>query len=412
MQVHAVTLDMFQSAGVGVAALLLGLLLTRKVPFLKRFCIPAPVSGGLLFSLLTLALYGFFGVECSFDGTLRDIFMLVFFTSVGFQSDLHVLRTGGRPLLVMILLVAVLIVAQNLLSVGIARGLGMDPLFGMAAGSIPMCGGHGTAGGFSPLLEELGLQGASSVTMAAATFGLVAGSLLGGPLGESLIRRKRLAEPSGARDGLPGVEAVEASPAAQEAYLHSDENTFRAYLNAVCLILLAMALGSCLSKLLALSGITFPTYFGSLLAAAFLRNTLGLLPRWEAWAHPEKIVATGDLCLSLFLGMAMSTLRLWELASMALPLCLILFAQVALIALFARFVAFPLLGRDYDGAVLVSGLCGFGLGATPNAMANMSAVCFKYRYAVNPFVIVPIIGAMFVDIINTGVVTLFLNLIR
>ena len=215
MQVHAVTLDMFQSSGVGVAALLLGLLLTRKVPFLKRRCIPAPVSGGLIFSLLTLCLYGFFGVECAFDSTLRDIFMLVFFTSVGFQSDLRVLRTGGRPLLVMILLVAVLIAAQNFLSVGIARGLGMDPLFGMAAGSVPMCGGHGTAGGFSPLLEELGLKGASSVTMAAATFGLVAGSLLGGPLAEALIRRRQLAEPSSGPDGLPGVEAGEASPAAK-----------------------------------------------------------------------------------------------------------------------------------------------------------------------------------------------------
>ena len=412
MQVHAVTLDMFQSAGVGVAALLLGLLLTRKIPFLKRRCIPAPVSGGLIFSLLTLCLYGFFGVECAFDSTLRDIFMLVFFTSVGFQSDLRVLRTGGRPLLVMILLVAVLIAAQNFLSVGIARGLGMDPLFGMAAGSVPMCGGHGTAGGFSPLLEELGLKGASSVTMAAATFGLVAGSLLGGPLAEALIRRRQLAEPSSGPDGLPGVDAGEASPAAKKEYMQSDAGSFRGYLYAVCLILLAMALGSCLSRLLARTGITFPTYFGSLLAAALLRNTLGLLPGWDAWAHPEKIVATGDLCLSLFLGMAMSTLRLWELASMALPLCLILFAQVVLMALYAVFVAFPLLGRNYDGAVLVSGLCGFGLGATPNAMANMSAVCFKYRYAVNPFVIVPIIGAMFVDLINTGVVTLFLNLIR
>ena len=410
--VHTVTLDMFQSAGVGVAALLLGLLLTRKVPFLKRHCIPAPVSGGLLFSLLTLALYGFFGVECGFDGTIRDVCMLVFFTSVGFQCDLRVLRTGGRPLVVMILLVAVLIVVQNFLSVGIARSLGMDPLFGMAAGSIPMCGGHGTAGGFSPLLEELGLKEASSVTMAAATFGLVAGSLLGGPLAETLIRRRHLAEPSGRRDGLPGVEAGEASPAARKEYLHSDESSFRGYLYAVCLILLAMALGSCLSKLLARTGITFPTYFGSLLTAAVLRNTLGLLPGWNRLANSEKIAATGDLCLSLFLGMAMSTLRLWELASMALPLCLILVAQVALMALYASFVAFPLLGRDYDGAVLVSGLCGFGLGATPNAMANMSAVCFKYRYAVNPFVIVPIIGAMFVDLINTGVVTLFLNFIR
>ena len=405
------TLDIYQSAGVGVAALLTGMWLTRKVPFLKRYCIPAPVSGGLLFSLLTLILYVAGGVACGFDGTIRDICMLAFFTSVGYQSDLRVLRTGGRPLLVMILLVALLIVAQNFLSVGIARGLGMSPLFGMAAGSIPMCGGHGTAGGFAPLLEEQGLPAASSVTMAAATFGLVAGSLLGGPLAGAIIRRKRLCEPGGESDALSGIEAGEASPDAKKKYLHSDEHSFRGYLFAACMILIAMALGSCLSRLLALTGITFPTYFGSLLVAALLRNTLGRLPRQTAWLDAARIRSLGDICLSLFLGMAMSSLRLWELSSMALPLCLILLAQVAFMALFATFVAFPLLGRNYDGAVLVAGLCGFGLGATPNAMANMSAVCFKYRYAVNPFIIVPVIGAMFVDIINTGVVTLFLNLI-
>ncbi|MCR4859143.1 MAG: sodium/glutamate symporter [Bacteroidales bacterium] len=404
-------LDMYQSAGVGVAALLAGMWLTRKVPFLKRYCIPAPVSGGLLFSLLTLGLYLFGGVACSFDGTVKDICMMAFFTSVGYQSDFRVLRTGGKPLLTMVLLVAVLIAAQNFLSVGIARGLGMDPLFGMAAGSIPMCGGHGTAGGFAPLLAELGLSGADSITMAAATFGLVAGSLLGGPLAGALVRRRKLCEPGGNADALSGIEASDASPEAKKEYLHSDERAFRGYLYAACMILLAMALGSCLSRLLARTGITFPTYFGSLLVAALLRNTLGRLPQ-ASFIDPARITSLGDISLSLFLGMAMSSLRLWELSSMALPLCLILLAQVAFMAVFAVFVAFPLLGRNYDGAVLVAGLCGFGLGATPNAMANMSAVCYKYRYAVNPFIIVPIIGAMFVDIINTGVVTLFLNLIR
>ena len=181
---------MFSSAGAGVVALLLGLLLTRRVPFLKRFCIPAPVSGGILVSLLTLLLYSVFGVEITFDGTIKDICMMLFFTSVGFLSDVRVLRKGGRPLLVLIALVAVLIVCQNLISVGIAKGMNMDPLFGMAAGSIPMSGGHGTAGGFSPLLEQMGLNGASSITMAAATFGLVAGSLLGGD-GELNERKNR-----------------------------------------------------------------------------------------------------------------------------------------------------------------------------------------------------------------------------
>ena len=402
------SLDMYASAGVGVVALVLGMYFTRKIPFLKRFCIPAPVSGGLLISLLTLLLFSVFGVECRFDGTVKDLCMMLFFTSVGFQSDMKVLRKGGKPLLVMIGLVTVLIVVQNLISVGIAKGLQMDALFGMAAGSIPMSGGHGTSGGFSPLLEQMGLSGAGSITMAAATFGLVAGSLLGGPLGEALIRRNRLSEASDSTDVMTSVETTES----HKQVTATEENTFKDYLRAACILLVAMAIGTCLSRLLAMTGITFPTYFGALLAACAMRNLFGLSPRWTKELCLGEIVSLGDICLQLFLGMAMASLRLWELASLALPLTLILLAQVAFMALYGAFVAFPLLGRNYDAAVLVSGLCGFGLGATPNAMANMSAVCYKYRYAVKPFIIVPIIGAMFVDLIKTGVITLFLNLIR
>ena len=402
---------MYQTAGVGVAALLLGMFFTRAIPLLKRFCIPAPVSGGLLISLLTLFAYSCLGFEVSFDGTIKDICMMLFFTSVGFQSNLKVLGKGGKALVVMIVLVAVLIVVQNLISVGEARLMGLDPLLGMASGSIPMCGGHGTSGGFSPVLEEMGLDGASSITMACATFGLVAGSMIGGPLAEVLIRRRNLAEESGARDIMEGIEGSEASPEAKVERPQSGERSFRDYTKAVYLLVIAMALGMCISKLLALTGITFPTYFGSLIAACIIRNIAEAIPGWGERLSMEKIVSLGDICLSLFLGIAMSSLKLWELAGLALPLCVILLSQVAFMALFVCLVAFMALGRDYDAAVLVSGLCGFGLGATPNAMANMSAVCFKYRYAVNPFIIVPIIGAMFVDIINTTVVTLFLNLI-
>ena len=402
------SLDMYASAGVGVLALLLGLFFTRRIAFLKRFCIPAPVSGGLAISLLTLLLNGVFGVECRFEGTIKDLCMMLFFTSVGFQSDLKMIRKGGRPLLLMIALVAVLIVAQNLISLGIARGLGLDPLFGMAAGSIPMSGGHGTSGGFSPLLEEMGLRSASSVTMAAATFGLVAGSLLGGPLGEWLIRRHRLAEPS-----APGeLREIRETAGSRETVPETEAGGFGPYLRGACALLLAMALGTFLSKFLARTGITFPTYFGAMLAACLLRNLSGLSPQCEKGLGLQAQSVIGNVCLQLFLGMAMAGLRLWELASLALPLALILAVQVAFMALYGAFVAFPLLGKDYDGAVLVSGLCGFGLGATPNAMANMSAVCYKYRYAALPFLIVPVIGAMFVDIINTGVISLFLNLIH
>lgn len=402
------SLDMYASAGVGVLALILGMYFTRKLSFLKKFCIPAPVSGGLLISLTTLFLYSVFGLECRFNGTVQEICMMLFFTSVGFQSDFRVLSKGGKPLLVMIGLVALLIVSQNLISVGIACGLKLDPLFGMAAGSIPMCGGHGTSGGFSPLLEQMGLSNATSITMAAATFGLVAGSLMGGPLGEALIQRNHLAEQSSSANVLAGMETTES----REKETGSEEKTYWEYLRAACVLIAAMALGTGISKLLLLTGITFPTYFGSLLAACALRNIFGLSPKWEKELGVSKVVSIGDICLQLFLGMAMASLRLWELASLALPLALILLAQVAFMLVYGAFVAFPLLGRNYDAAVLVSGLCGFGLGATPNAMANMSAVCYKYHYAVNPFVIVPIIGAMFVDLINTGVITLFLNLIH
>jgi ESS family glutamate:Na+ symporter len=232
---------------------------------------------------------------------------------------------------------------------------------------------------------------------------LVAGSLLGGPLGEALIRRHKLAEPSAAGKEQIGVGDITESSVTRKEH---------GYLVGACMLFVATALGSGVSKLLALTGITFPTYFGSLLAACALRNILGAFPGLSGKLCVGEVMSLGDICLQLFLGMAMASLRLWELASLALPLALILAAQVAFMALYGTFVAFPLLGRNYDSAVMVSGLCGFGLGATPNAMANMSAVCFKYRYAVNPFIVVPIIGAMFLDIINTGVVTLFLNIIH
>ena len=407
-----VSLDMYMTAGTGILALFLGVFFTRTIPLLKRFCIPSPVSGGLAVSLLTLLLHAVFGLDFLFDGTIKDLAMMLFFTSVGYQSDLRVLKEGGKPLLVMILLVAVLIVLQNGLAVGIAKGMGLDPLLGMAAGSIPMSGGHGTAGGFSPVLEQMGLHGASSITMAAATFGLVAGSLIGGPLGEFLVRRRHLAVASESGDVITGVEGSEAAEEKRAMHTGTDEQAYRRSLQAACQMLLTMALGMGLSRILSLTGITFPTYFGALVMAALIRNLTGR-PREgrRTWLCLDEIVSIGNLCLSVFLGTAMATLKLWELSGLVLPLIAILLAQALLIFLYAAFVAFPALGRDYDAAVLVSGLCGFGLGATPNAMANMSAVCYKYHYAVKPFLIVPIIGAMFVDLINTGVITLFLNLI-
>ena len=410
-----ITLDMLQSAGIGALALVVGMILTRKVSWLQKFCIPSPVSGGILFSVATLLIYVIAHVEITFDGTLKDVFMLAFFTSVGFQSNLKVLRQGGKTLVTMLILLVAIITVQDLLPLGITRALGVNPLVGMAAGSISMAGGHGTAGGFSGVLEHMGLQGAATVSLAAATFGLIAGSMIGGPIAERLIRKKLTTEHMEPKDytldpGMAGFESEESLPAGQAQHLSSNEHEFQQYASATYALLIVMALGTVASHLLQRTGITFPTYFGALVTAAIVRNVMEHT-RWRKSLEMEKIVSVGNISLSVFLGMAMISLKLWELQSLALPLILILVAQVAVMAVFTYFLAFPLLGRDYDAAVLVAGFCGFGLGATPNAMANMSAVCYKYHYSVKPFLIVPIIGAMFVDLINTGIITLFLTLI-
>ena len=417
-------LDMIQTAGIGALALFTGMLLTRKMAFLQKFCVPSPVSGGIIFSLITLALYGWFGIEVSFDGTLKDFFMLAFFTSVGFQSDLKVIKQGGRLLIIMLVLLVVIITLQNLMPAAITRLMGVDPLIGMATGSISMTGGHGTAGGFAKVLEEMGLQGAGTIGMAAATFGLVAGSMLGGPLAEKIIRTKLTHEQMQPQDdeidpAMAGIESDEASPTGRTKRVSTNEQEFQQYAKAMYCIILAMGGGTVMSWLLAKTGVTFPTYFGALILAAITRNILGFTSykdeagkrvKAEKLLDMERIISVGNISLSMFLGMAMISLKLWELQSLALPLIVILISQVAMMGLFAFFVAFPLLGRNYDAAVLCAGICGFGLGATPNAMANMSAVCYKYRYTVKPFLIVPIIGAMFADLINTGIITAFLNI--
>ena len=417
-----VGLDMIQTAGIGALALIVGMVLTRKVDFLQKFCVPSPVSGGIIFSLITLALYSWFHVEVVFDGTLKDVFMLAFFTSVGFQSDLKVLKKGGKLLIVMLVLLLVIISLQNLMPMAITRLMGVDPLIGMAAGSMSMTGGHGTAAGFAGILESMGLHGAGTVGMAAATFGLIAGSMIGGPLAERLVRKKLTHEqvqpPHEDIDpAMAGIESDEASPTGRAKRVSSNEQEFQQYAKATYCILLVMGAGTLLSWLLAKTGVTFPTYFGALILAAVVRNTVGFVKYKEdgQWVRAgrlldmDRIISVGNICLSMFLGMAMISLKLWELQNLALPLVTILVSQVLMMAVLAYMVAFPLLGRDYDAAVLCAGLCGFSLGATPNAMANMSAVCYKYRYTVKPFLIVPIIGAMFADLINTGMITLFLN---
>ena len=389
---------MYQTIAVAVVVLILGAFLKRKISFLEKFCIPAPVIGGLIFAIFTLICYSTGILEIDFDDTLKEVCMVFFFTSVGFQANLKVLKSGGKPLLIFLVLVIVLIITQNFTAIGLANLLGLDSLTGMTTGSIPMVGGRGTAGAFGPVLEDFGISGATTVCTAAATFGLVAGSLMGGPIGNRLIKKHNLLETIKNDDDTLLVEEEE-----------KHERHFSMYAPAVFQLIIAVGIGTIFSKLLSLTGMTFPIYIGAMIAAAIMRN-IGEYTG-KITIHMGEINDLGGICLSLFLGIAMITLKLWQLADLALPLVILLAGQVALMFLFSYIVVFNVMGRNYDAAVLVAGTCGFGMGATPNAMANMQAICEKYEPSVKAYLIIPIVGSLFADFLNSLTITFFINLL-
>lgn len=392
-----IQLDMYQTLAVAVLVLLLGNYLKKKIYFLQKFCIPAPVIGGLIFAIMTCICYVTGIAEFSFDDTLREVCMVFFFTSVGFQANLKVLKSGGKSLIVFLGLVIVLIILQNLTAVGLAKLLNLNPLIGMCTGSIPMVGGHGTAGAFGPVLEDLNIKGATTICTAAATFGLIFGSLIGGPLVKRLIEKHSLLNTAANEDDSLLVEDEK-----------KHERHTNMYADAVFQLILAIGVGTIFTMLLTKTGLTFPIYIGAMLAAALMRNICEYTG--IATIHMGEINDLGGISLSLFLGMAMITLRLWELASLALPLFILLAAQVLLIIIFTYVIEFNIMGRDYDAAILVSGTCGFGTGATPNAMANMQAVCDQYVPSIKAYLLIPLVGSLFADFLNSLVITFFINL--
>lgn len=333
-----------------------------------------------------------------FNDTLKEVCMVFFFTSVGFQANLKVLKSGGKSLIVFLFLVIMLIVMQNFSAIGLANLIGLDSLTGMTTGSIPMVGGHGTAGAFGPVLEDFGVQGATTVCTAAATFGLIAGSLMGGPVGNRLIKKHNL---------IATIKTEDDSLLVEEEEKH--ERHFSMYAPAVFQLIIAVGLGTVVSDLLSLTGMTFPIYIGAMIVAAIMRN-IGEYTG-KITIHMGEINDLGGICLSLFLGIAMITLKLWQLADLALPLIILLAGQVVLMFIFTYFVVFNIMGRDYDAAVLAAGTCGFGMGATPNAMANMQAICEKYAPSVKAYLIVPIVGSLFADFLNSLTITFFINCI-
>ena len=393
-----IQLDMYQTLAVAVLVLLLGNYLKKKIYFLQKFCIPAPVIGGLIFAIMTCICYVTGIAEFSFNDTPREVCMVFFFTSVGFQANLKVLKSGGKSLIVFLGLVIVLIILQNLTAVGLAKLLNLNPLIGMCTGSIPMVGGHGTAGAFGPVLEDLNIKGATTICTAAATFGLIFGSLIGGPLGKRLIEKHSLLNTAANEDDSLLVEDEK-----------KHERHTNMYADSVFQLILAIGVGTIFTMLLTKTGLTFPIYIGAMLAAALMRNICEYTG--IATIHMGEINDLGGISLSLFLGMAMITLRLWELASLALPLVILLAAQVLLIIIFTYVIEFNIMGRDYDAAILVSGTCGFGTGATPNAMANMQAVCDQYVPSIKAYLLIPLVGSLFADFLNSLVITFFINLL-
>ena len=393
-----IQIDMYQTLALSVVVLMFGQFLKQKINFLEKFCIPSPVVGGLIFSVLTCILYSTGVAEFTFDDTLREVCMVFFFTSVGFQANLKVLKSGGKALAIFLGLVIALIFMQNLLAVGVSHLIGLDSLVGLCTGSIPMVGGHGTAGAFGPVLEDFNVQGATTICTAAATFGLVAGSLIGGPIGKRLIEKKHL---------LDTIVTEDDSLLIEEEKKHERHSNM--YAAAVFQLILAVGLGTIISELLTKTGLTLPIYIGAMIVAAIVRNVGEYSGKFDIYMG--EINNLGGICLSLFLGIAMITLKLWQLAELALPLMILLGAQLLLIFLYTYFVVFRVMGKDYDAAVLAAGTCGFGMGATPNAMANMQVLCDRYAPSVKAYLLVPLIGSLFADFINSLVITLFINII-
>lgn len=398
-------LDMVQSMALGVIVLLIGSYLVRKIDFLERFCIPAPVVGGTLFALLALILHQTGTMDIEMDITLRVVAMTAFFTTVGFSASFRLLKKGGIKVFIFLGAAVALVILQNVLGIGLATLFNLNPLIGLATGSVPMTGGHGTAASWGPVLENAGAVGAEAIAVAAATFGLIAGSMMGGPLGKRLIEKNNLIEKrnNSAKQGKV-VDIDELSDADRK--LVPNNFAVGAYQ-----ILIAMGIGTVISSFIVeKTGWTFPPYIGAMLAAAIIRNISDIGKKFETPMIEIDII--GGIALSLFLSMALMALKLWDLAELAIPFIIMLLAQTLLMGLFAYFITFNVMGRDYDAAVLAGGHCGFGLGATPNGIANMTSITGRFGASPVAFFILPLIGSLFIDFFNTGLITFFMNIIE
>jgi sodium--glutamate symport carrier gltS len=383
--------------------LLVGQWLVAAVPLLRKWTIPEPVAGGIVAALIVFGLHSFAHVDVVFDTSLQSPLMQAFFATIGLNANLANLKSGG-PVLVRFLAVVIgLLVLQNALGIALSLAFGVDPLFGLLAGSVSLAGGHGTGAAWGAVFTERhGLQSATEAAIACATFGLVMGGILGGPVAQHLMKR------IGTRDAAPGAAGTAApDPYAFEEPKAEQPTTPGAFINTLTLIAISLAVGEAFSDLIAGTPFELPTFVCVLFVAVLLANALALAGRPVA---EHAVALIGNVSLALFLAMALMTLRLWDLAALALPVFTILAAQTLLMVIYALFVTFRVMGSNYDAVVLSAGHCGFGLGATPTAIANMQAVTARFGHSHLAFLVVPMVAAFFIDIANAIVIKLFLAL--
>ena len=385
-------LNMAETVGFAIILLLLGRWIKKKVNFFEKFFIPAPVIGGTLFSIILLVGHQTETFTFTFNDDIKNLLMIAFFTTVGFSASLKILKKGGIGVALFLLAAVILVILQDIIGPVLAKALGINPLLGLAAGSIPLTGGHGTSGAFGPYLEDLGATGATVVAVASATYGLIAGCLIGGPIARRLMIKNNL-KPTENKEGVDNSLLGSATEVTEESLF-----------SAVVYVGIAMGIGALINNMLAKAGIKFPVYLMGMVVAAIIRNILDFNQKQLPFTE---IGIVGNISLSLFLSMALMSMKLWQLIDLAVPLIVILLVQTVVMGLFAYFVTFNIMGRDYDAAVMSTGHCGFGLGATPNAMANMETFTKANGQSVKAFFIIPIVGSLFIDFINAGVIQTF-----
>lgn len=381
-----------------VALFALGSWLINKIGFLKRFCIPAPVVGGLLFAALATILKTTDVIEISLDTSLQSLFMITFFTTIGLGASFKLVKLGGKLLVIYWLACGFLALMQNVIGVSLASLMGIHPLIGMMAGAVSMEGGHGAAAAFGQTLEDLGISSAMTIGAAAATCGLVAGGLIGGPIVKYLVGKYNL---------TPDEQETEEVDFENK----NEQITSDSFFTQVLFITFCMAVGTYVGTLFSeATGFVLPGYVGAMFVAVLVRNIMDKINP-EA-INMKSISLIGDVTLGIFLSMALMSIKLWEIADLALPLFIIVFAQVFFIVVFSIFVLFKILGKNYDAAVMVAGFAGHGLGATPNAMANMSAVVHRFGPSKKAFLVVPIVGAFLIDVFGIPIIITTINLFK